>query len=106
MKFSDIEYTTPDRVSVDMTKHWGCVVFARPVTVKDHAMVARKHEGWPHKTDFAAMVTLLMEVAQNEEGEQFFELKDKPRLLSMPMSVMNDAFQLIAPPNEDEIEKN
>lgn len=106
MKFSDVKYEDPERTQVDMSQHWGCVVYARPVTVKDHAMVARKHEGWPHKTDFAAMVTLLMEVAQDEAGEPFFELKDKPRLLSMPMTVMNKAFQLIAPPNVDEIEKN
>lgn len=117
MKFGDIDperFVSSDRVSVDMSEWWGegAVVYARAVTAADHARVGRAPyaKGWPFVPSFEGSAHLLTLVAQDKDGDPFFDdpIKDRKRVMKLPMEQLEALLSLLGDVSMDtsDAEKN
>ena len=112
MKFSQI---TPadelaEKRSVDMSSFWGegAIVYARPVTPLDHMKVSKNPDckGWPQVATMSGVVRMVIRIAQNAEGEAFFDnpIKDFDKLMRQPMEVLDALSGLVGDPAGDDLD--
>ena len=64
-------------------------VWISPLTCADIDKLQRKHKDFLQNMSIAAMVDLIIQKAENKEGEKLFTLEDKPFLMREEVSVVS-----------------
>ncbi len=64
-------------------------VWISPLTCADIDKLQRKHKDFLQNMSIAAMVDLIIQKAENKEGEKLFTLEDKPFLMREEVKVVS-----------------
>ena len=97
VKFADLSLDSVDQKSVDMTAEWGqgAVLYATAVTPLDLKALTKRHPSIMTSPTPEAVVDLLIRKATNAEGEKFFTLEDKPKLMLRPVREIEKAAECL-----------
>lgn len=72
---------------------WGddapLVIYSGPLTCADVDKLQRKHKDFLQSMSIAAMVDLIIQKAEDKDGEKLFTLEDKPFLMREQIAVVS-----------------
>lgn len=67
-------------------------LFAKPITPADMTKIARRHPDFQSRPDLAGMVDMIILKARDAEGEQAFDVSDRPFLNRLKGGQIGDIF--------------
>ncbi len=74
-------------------KEWGddspLLIWVSPITCADVDKLQRKHKDFLQSMSIAAMVDLIIQKAEDKEGEKLFTLEDKPFLMREEITIVS-----------------